>query len=61
MHFKERAHASLGDAQLQQNLKKFKTKFVTTRREALTELDDVEGTREAAGAIRQRALDDLDA
>jgi len=61
MHFKERAHESLGDAQLQKNLQKFKTKFVTKRRESLTELDDFEGTREAAKAIRQRALDNLDA
>jgi len=61
MHFKERVHDSLGDAQLQENLQKFKTKFVTTRRKALTELDDFEGTREAARAIRQRALDNLDA
>jgi hypothetical protein len=60
MHFKERAHKSLDDAQLQQNLQKFRGKFVTKRREALTELDDVEGTRDAARAIRQRALDNLD-
>src|SRR5205814_7192463 len=35
-------------------------KFVPARRNALTELDDVEATREAAREIRQRALDDLD-
>jgi L-lactate dehydrogenase complex protein LldF len=60
MHFKERAHKSLDDAQLQQNLQKFRGKFVTKRREALTELDDVDATRDAARAIRQRALDNLD-
>ena len=60
MHFKERAHESLDDAQLQQNLQKFRGKFVTKRREAMTELDDFEGTRDAAQAIRQRALDNLD-
>ena len=60
MHFKERAHDGLVDAQLQKNLVKFKTKFVAIRRSAITELDDFEGTREAARAIRQRALDDLD-
>ncbi len=60
MHFKERAHASMANAQLQFNLQKFKGKFVAKRRESLTELDDFEGTREAASAIRQRALDDLD-
>ena len=60
MHFKERAHDSLDDAQLQQNLQKFRGKFVAKRREAMTELDDFEGTRDAAQAIRQRALDNLD-
>jgi L-lactate dehydrogenase complex protein LldF len=60
MHFKERAHVSMADAQLQHNLQKFKGKFVAKRRESLAELDDFEGTREAARAVRQRALDDLD-
>ena len=60
MHFKERAHEKLNDAQLQFNLQKIKGKFVAKRREAITELDDFEGTREAARALRQRALDDLD-
>ncbi|MEO8536973.1 MAG: LUD domain-containing protein, partial [Betaproteobacteria bacterium] len=60
MHFKERAHVKLHDAQLQYNLTKIKGKFVEKRRAALTELDDVEATREAARAIRQRTLDDLD-
>jgi L-lactate dehydrogenase complex protein LldF len=60
MHFKERAREKLGDAKLQRNLQKIKGKFVGKRRSAITELDDFEGTREAARAIRQRALDDLD-
>jgi L-lactate dehydrogenase complex protein LldF len=60
MHFKARAHESLDNAQLQKNLVKFKTKFVTARRTGITELDDFEGTREAARAIRQRGLDNLD-
>jgi len=60
MYFKERAHDSLGDTKLQENLRKFQGKFVPARRIALTELDDVEGTREAARAIRQRGLDNLD-
>ena len=60
MHFKERAHESLDDAQLQRNLQKFHGKFVAKRREAMIELDDFEGTRDAARAIRQRALDNLD-
>ena len=60
MHFKERAHVKLHDARLQHSLAKMKDKFVGKRRESLAELDDFEGTREAARAIRQRALDDLD-
>ena len=54
MHFKERAHANMANAQLQHNLQKIKGKFVAKRRESLTELDDFEGTREAGRAIRQR-------
>jgi len=61
MHFKELAHQNMGNAQLQRNLDKIKGKFVAKRRESLFELDDVEATREAARAIRQRALDNLDA
>jgi L-lactate dehydrogenase complex protein LldF len=60
MHFKARAHERLNDAQLQFNLQKIKGKFVAKRRSALTELDDVEATREHARAVRQRALDSLD-
>ena len=60
MHFKERAHVKLHDERLQYNLRKMQGKFVGNRRRALTELDDFEGTRDAAKAIRSRALDNLD-
>jgi L-lactate dehydrogenase complex protein LldF len=60
MHFKERAHVKLHDASLQHNLKKMQGKFVAKRRDALVELDDFEGTRDAGKAIRNRALDNLD-
>ena len=60
MHFKARAHDKLNDALLQANLKKMQGKFVGKRKSAIVELDDFEGTRDAAKAIRQRALDDLD-
>lgn len=60
MHFKERAHDGLNDAQLQKSLVKFKTKFVNARKSAIVELDDFEGTRDAGRDIRQRALDALD-
>ena len=61
IHFKQRAHESLGNELLQQNLVKFKTKFVAARKSSLVELDDFEATREAGRAIRQRSLDNLDA
>ena len=60
MHFKELAHIKLNDERLQHNLAKMKGKFVGKRQSAITELDDFEGTRDAARDIRQRSLDDLD-
>jgi len=60
MHFKERAGAKLADQRLQQNLKKLASKFGTGRATAITELDDFEGTRDAAVERRMRAIDNLD-
>lgn len=60
MHFKARAEEKLADRRLQQNLKKLATKFVSGRASAITELDDFEGTRDAAVALRMRAIDNLD-
>jgi L-lactate dehydrogenase complex protein LldF len=60
MHFKERAHVKLHDVELQRNLQKIKGKFVAKRRASLVELDDFEGTRDAARDIRQGVLDNLD-
>jgi L-lactate dehydrogenase complex protein LldF len=60
MHFKKTAHVKLNDARLQHNLKKMQGKFVSHRRASLSELDDFEGTRDAAKAIRNRALENLD-
>jgi len=60
MHFREQAHVKLHDPQVQKSLKKFQAKFVVARREAMLELDDFEATREAARALRQRVLDNLD-
>src|SRR5689334_18986279 len=60
MHFKERAHDKLQDQVLRANLEKIKGKFVANRRIALTELEDVNATRDAARSIRDRALDNLD-
>ncbi|OHC63081.1 MAG: iron-sulfur cluster-binding protein [Rhodocyclales bacterium GWA2_65_20] len=60
MHFKANAAASLANAGLQQNLRTAKGKFVDKRAIAITELDDFEGTREAAKDVRDRVLQDLD-
>ncbi len=60
MHFKARAGQKLADLRLQQNLNKLSTKFVTARASAITELDDFEGTRDAAIERRMRAIENLD-
>ncbi|HJV85436.1 MAG TPA: LutB/LldF family L-lactate oxidation iron-sulfur protein [Noviherbaspirillum sp.] len=60
MHFKARAGEKLADKRLQQNLKKLSTKFVSGRASAITELDDFEGTRDAAIERRMRAINNLD-
>lgn len=60
MHFKQRAGQKLADQRLQENLKKLSTKFVTGRASAITELDDFEGTRDAAIERRMRAIENLD-
>ena len=59
MHFKARAKAALADAGLQRGLAKVDG-FAARRAVAMRELDDVEGLRTAAAAIRDRALEDLD-
>ena len=60
MHFKSRAAMKLADARLQKNLKKLSDKFVNARTNAIAELDDFEGTRDAAKERRNRALAQLD-
>jgi L-lactate dehydrogenase complex protein LldF len=60
MHFKARAGEKLADQRLQNNLKKLSTKFVTGRASAILELDDFEGTRDAAVERRMRAIENLD-
>jgi L-lactate dehydrogenase complex protein LldF len=60
MHFKQRAGQKLADQRLQQNLKKLSTKFVSGRASAIAELDDFEGTRDAAAERRMRAIKNLD-
>jgi len=60
MHFKARAGEKLADQRLQKSLKKLATKFVTGRAAAILELDDFEGTRDAAKDKRMRAIENLD-
>jgi L-lactate dehydrogenase complex protein LldF len=60
MRFKANAEASLANVVLQGNLKNAKGKFVIKRAEAIKEIDDFEGTRDAAAAIRNKVIDNLD-
>ncbi|MBL8472215.1 MAG: iron-sulfur cluster-binding protein [Rhodocyclaceae bacterium] len=60
MHFKARVTDKLADSVLQDNLRKTKSKFVGKRAQAIQELPEFEATREAARAIRDRVLNDLD-
>jgi L-lactate dehydrogenase complex protein LldF len=60
MRFKANAAAALANAGLQANLRTAKGKFVEKRALSLRELDDFEGTREAARQVRDRVLQDLD-
>jgi L-lactate dehydrogenase complex protein LldF len=60
MHFKANASAKLANVVLQGNLKNAKGKFVTKRAEAIKDLDDFEATRDAAEAIRNKVIDNLD-
>ena len=61
MHFKARAGAKLADVKLQAALRKLQNNFVRGRAERVLDLDNFEAIRTAAAAIRDRALDNLDA
>ena len=60
MYFKARAREKLDDAQLQQSLSKAQGKFVHARADAIRQLENFEGYRDAAAAIRDRVIRDLD-
>jgi len=60
MHFKARVGEKLADQRLQANLRKLSTKWVSGRASAILELDDFEGTRNAAKERRMRAIENLD-
>ena len=61
MHFKARAGGKLADGKLQAALRKLQNNFVKGRAERILELDNFEEIRTAAAAIRDRALNNLDA
>ncbi len=60
MNFKARATEKLADVRLQATLKKVKGNFIDKRAKAMTQLDDLEATRNAAADIRDRVLNNLD-
>jgi L-lactate dehydrogenase complex protein LldF len=60
MNFKANAAAALANPVLQGNLRTSKGKFVDKRASSILELDDFEGSREAARHVRDRVLKDLD-
>ena len=61
MHFKARIGEKLADQKLQAALRMLQSNFVKSRAERVAELDNFEEIRTAAAAIRDRALDNLDA
>ncbi|MBM3372555.1 MAG: iron-sulfur cluster-binding protein [Betaproteobacteria bacterium] len=60
MHFKARAGEKLADRRLQSALKKLQGNFVKGRADRIAELDNFADIRDAAAAIRDRALAHLD-
>jgi L-lactate dehydrogenase complex protein LldF len=60
MHFKATATAKLADGNLQAALQKLQANFVRGRADRVAELDNFEAIRDAAAAIRDRALANLD-
>ena len=60
MNFKARATEKLADVRLQATLAKVKGNFIEKRAKAMTQLDDLQATRDAAVAIRDGVLNNLD-
>jgi L-lactate dehydrogenase complex protein LldF len=60
LRFKANSEAALANPVLQTNMRKAKGKFVDKRAIAIREIDDFEGTREAAKEIRNRVIEHLD-
>jgi len=60
MHFKARARDKLADRNLQNALQKLQGNFVRGRAQRVAEMDNFEAIRDAAAAIRERVLAELD-
>lgn len=58
--FKANSEAALANPVLQANMKMAKGKFVDKRAISIKEIDDFEGTREAAKALRNKVIENLD-
>ncbi len=61
MHFKRKAAENLDNANLQSALTRLHDKFVVARARALAKLDNARALRDAAAAIRERTIAELDA
>ncbi len=61
MYFKKSASMTLEDPALQENLRRFKGKFVDARAKAVAEVDAWESVRTHAARLRDRTLANLDA
>ena len=60
LQFKARAGAKLADVKLQAALRKLQGNFVKGRADRMLELDNFDDIRDAAAAIRNRTLANLD-
>ncbi|MCQ8896088.1 LutB/LldF family L-lactate oxidation iron-sulfur protein [Limnobacter humi] len=58
--FQQKAREKLGDSNLQRSLGRLANKFVSARANVILEIEDFEGTRNAAVDIRNRAVKSLD-
>ncbi|MFZ5523354.1 MAG: LutB/LldF family L-lactate oxidation iron-sulfur protein [Pseudomonadota bacterium] len=59
IHFKKQVSVKLADARLQDALSRLQTRFVEGRSAVISEIHDLQETRTAAAAIRDRVLNDL--
>jgi L-lactate dehydrogenase complex protein LldF len=60
LQFKKQVTIKLADVKLQDALSRLQSRFVEGRSAVISEIDDLQATRTAAAAIRDRALNDLE-